>query len=167
MSIKIRVYIYIIFLILLSSCFFIVKKIYQKNMTEAIIATIPNFSFLSQKNQSFSNINIDNTKSRIIINYFSPNCENCQYMADELLKDSHKLKNIQILMITSANSTSTTKFKNDYKLSLLPNIIILRDTNYMFQKIFGTGIVPSFFIYEKNKLIKKVNGETKIENLIY
>ncbi len=136
-------------------------------MTEAIISTTPQFSFLIQNNHSFSNNDLDKTKSRIIINHFNPTCEHCQYMASELLKDSQKLKNVQILMITSADSLSTSKFNYDYKLILLPNIIILRDTNYQFQRTFGTGIVPSFFIYEKNKLIKKVIGETKIENLIY
>jgi hypothetical protein len=87
-------------------------------------------------------------------------------MAAEFIKDSQKLKDIQILMITSADSTSAAKFNIDYKLSLLPNIIILRDTNYQFQKTFGTGVVPSFIIYEHNKLVKKVIGETLINNLV-
>ena len=67
---------------------------------------------------------------------------------------------------TCALRSSAAKFNSDYKLSLLPNIIILRDTNYQFQKIFGTGVVPSFFIYEHNKFVKKVIGETMIDNLI-
>ena len=102
----------------------------------------------------------------IIINYFNPNCEHCQYMATQYIKDSLKIKNFQILMITSADSSETAKFNNEYKLSILPNIVLLRDTNYQFQKAFGTGIVPSFFIYKHNKLVKKIIGETKIDNLI-
>ena len=161
-----RIYLSIILSILSVSCFFIIKKIYEKNKSEEIIATTPEFSFISQKKQSFSNKDLDDTKSRIIINHFSPTCEHCQYMAGEFLKKSQKLKDIQILMITSADSASVSKFNSDYKLSLLPNIIILRDTNYQFQKTFATGVVPSFFIYEKNKLVKKIIGETKIENLV-
>ena len=87
-------------------------------------------------------------------------------MTGQFLEDSQKIKNVQILMITSADSLSAAKFNSDYKLSLLPNIIILRDTNYQFQKTFGTGVVPTFFIYEQNKLVKKVIGETIIDNLI-
>ncbi len=113
------------------------------------------------KKYFFSNWNKKN-----IINHFSPSCEHCQYMANKYIKDSQKLKDIQILMVTSADSLATVKFNNDYKLSLLPNVVILRDTNYQFQRIFGTGIVPSFFIYEHNKLVKKIIGETKIDNLI-
>jgi hypothetical protein len=86
-------------------------------------------------------------------------------MAGEFIKDSIKLKNVQILMITTADTASTAKFNNDYKLSLLSNIKVLRDTNYQFQKLFSTGIVPSFFIFENKVLVKKIIGETNIENL--
>jgi len=166
MNKKIKIFISIVLIVLFVSCFYIVKKINEKNKVEAIISKIPSFSFLTFENHSFSDKNIENRKSRLILNHFSPNCEYCQYMAGEFIKDSQKLKDIQILMITSADSASAAKFNSDYKLSLLPNIIILRDTNYQFQKTFGTGVVPSFFIYEHNKLVKKVIGETIINNLI-
>lgn len=143
----------------------IIKIINKNHGNEKIIKT-PNFLFITLNNQSFSNVQIMKSKNRLILNHFSPNCEHCQYMAGEFLKDSQKLKDVQVLMITSSDSASAAKFNGDYKLSLLPNIIILRDTNYQFQKTFGTGIVPSFFIYEQNKLVKKVIGETIINNLI-
>jgi len=166
MNKKIKIFISIVLIVLLVSCFLLVKKINEKNKVEVIIAKIPEFSFLTLDNHSFSDKNIENKKSRLILNHFNPNCEHCQYMAGEFFKDSKKIKDIQILMITSADSASAEKFNSDYKLSLLPNIIILRDTNYQFQKVFGTGVVPSFFIYEHNKLVKKVIGETMNDNLI-
>lgn len=163
---KIKIFISTVLIFVFVSCFFIAKKIDEKNKADEIITSIPYFSFLSIKQHSFSTNNIDNNKKRIIINHFNPTCEHCQYMAGEFLVDSQKIEDVQILMITSADSSSVAKFNGDYKLSLLPNIIILRDTNYQFQKIFGTGVVPSFFIYEQNKLVKKVIGETIIDNLI-
>lgn len=166
MNLKLKIYISLVLIFLLISCFLILKKINEKKRDEKIINTIPEFAFITLKNISFNDNNILSKKSRIIINHFSPNCEHCQYMAGEFIKDSQKLKGIQILMITSTDSASTAKVNRDYKLSLLPNIIILRDTNYQFQKTFGTGVVPSFFIYEHNKLVKKVIGETLIENII-
>ena len=166
MNKKIKIFISVVLIVILVSCLLLLKKINEKIRAETIIAKTPEFSFLTFDNHSFSNKNIENRKSRLILNHFSPNCEHCQYMASEFLKDSQKLKDVQLLMITSADSASAAKFNSDYKLSLLPNIIILRDTNYQFQKTFGTGVVPSFFIYEHNKLVKKVIGETTIENLI-
>jgi thiol-disulfide isomerase/thioredoxin len=166
MNKKIKIFISVVLIVILVSCLFIIKKVNEKNRAESIIAKTPEFSFLTFDNHSFSNKNIENRKSRLILNHFSPNCEHCQYMAGEFIKNSYKIKDVQILMITSSDSTSAAKFNSDYKLSLLPNIIILRDTNYQFQKTFGTGVVPSFFIYEQNKLVKKVIGETIIDNLI-
>lgn len=166
MNKKIKIFITVVLLVILASCLFIIKKVNEKNKAESTIAKTPEFSFFTLDNLSFSDKNIENNKSRLILNHFSPNCEHCQYMAGEFIKDSQKLKDVQILMITSADSASVAKFNSDYKLSLLPNIIILRDTNYQFQKTFGTGVVPSFFIYEQNKLVKKVIGETIIDNLI-
>lgn len=166
MNKQIKIFISVVLIVILVSCLLLLKKINEKNRAESIIAKTPEFSFLKFDNHSFSNKNIENRKSRLILNHFNPNCEHCQYMAGEFIKDSQKLNDVQILMITSADSASVAKFNGDYKLSLLPNIIILRDTNYQFQKTFGSGVVPSFFIYEQNKLVKKVIGETIIDNLI-
>jgi thiol-disulfide isomerase/thioredoxin len=166
MNKKIKIFVSVVVIVILVSCFFIIKKVNEKNKAESIIAKTPEFSFLTLDNLSFSDKNIENSESRLILNHFSPNCEHCQYMAGEFLKDSQKIKDVQILMITSADSASVAKFNSDYKLSLLPNIIILRDTNYQFQKTFRTSVVPSFFIYEHNKLVKKFIGETLINNLV-
>ena len=137
MNLKMRIYLSIILLVLSASCLYIKTKIEEKNKADAIITQTPAFSFLTLDNHSFSDKNIENRKSRLILNHFSPNCEHCQYMAGQFIKDSQKIKNVQILMITSADSASVAKFNSDYKLSLLPNIIILKDTNYQFQKTFG------------------------------
>lgn len=165
MTKKLKSFVYTAFLIILASCLLITKKINEKNKTEAIIANTPEFTFLTLNNILFSNRDLDMSKKRIIMNYFNPNCEHCQYMAGKFIKDSQKIKDLQILMITSSDSSSTKKFSSDYKLSLLPNIVILRDTNYQFQKTFGTAVSPSFFIYRDNILYKKIIGETRIENL--
>jgi len=69
-------------------------------------------------------------------------------------------------MITIADSNSVARFTRDYQLNRMTNIILLRDTKFQFYKIFGTASVPSFFIYENQKLVKKIIGETKIETLL-
>jgi len=158
-----KVYIFL-FLCIFFAILLKIKEKKDSNTTKS--SPIPKFMFYKIGNSLFTKDSIMSVRYRLIINHFSPNCEHCQYMASEFLKDSQKLKDIQILMITSADSSSAAKFNSDYKLSLLSNITILRDTNYQFQKIFGTGVVPSFFIYEQNKLVKKVIGETIIDNLI-
>jgi len=110
--------------------------------------------------------NFELLSERVIINFFSPTCEHCQYMATQYLKNKAQLKDITILMVTSADSCSLTKFNNDYQLNTFHNIVLLRDTKFKIYKIFEITTVPSFFIYDHQKLVKKIIGETKIENLL-
>jgi hypothetical protein len=86
-------------------------------------------------------------------------------MATQYVQHQQELKDITILMVTVSDSASALQFYADYELNKLPNIILLHDKKFNFPKTFGTGVVPSFFIYQKNKLMKKIIGETKIENL--
>ena len=141
-------------------------KLKQNNLIELNIDTLPTFSFTSITSESFNNKDLINKKGTIIFNFFSPTCEHCQYMAKMYKQHENQLKNITILMVTIADSSAVANFNNMYQIYELKNIILLRDTDFLFYKLFGTSNVPSFFIYKNNRLIKKVIGETRIENLL-
>jgi hypothetical protein len=87
-------------------------------------------------------------------------------MARLYVSDSHKLRNVQILMITSANKQMVEKFILDYQIKLLSNVNVVIDTNFQFQQIFKKVGVPSYFIYEKDQLVKQITGEVKIDLLL-
>jgi thiol-disulfide isomerase/thioredoxin len=165
---KRKVFACVIVIAVLAGIVFIGYKIYHtiqaKNTAEKNTATLPAFTFSTVSNQPFSNTAIENNK--IIINYFNPDCEHCQYMAQSLAQHANDIKDIQILMVTIADSATVVKFAGDYGINTLPNITLLLDKNFRFGKIFGTTTVPSFFVYRDKKLVKKIIGETKIENLL-
>jgi len=143
--------------------FFYFLHIKDKNPQKG--QALPVFSYVGYDGKLFSNRNLN--KSRMLIfNHFSPTCEHCQYMAKSFVANKEQLKDAAILMVTIADSTSVAKFSDEYQLATMPNIILLRDTKYQFEKTFGTSVVPSFFIYQNNKLVKKIIGETKIDNLL-
>lgn len=144
----------------------IYHKIKANNVTQKTISTLPDFTFSTLNNQPFHSANFRNTKDTILVNFFSPTCEHCQYMASSFIKNKEQLQNVKIVMVTIADSISVTRFKKDYQLSKLSNVLLLRDTQFQFEKIFGTSVVPSFFLYVNGKLVKKIIGETKIENLL-
>jgi len=87
MILKLKIYISLVLIVLLVSCLLILKKFNEKKRIEKIITTIPEFAYITLNNNSFNDNNILSKKSRIIINHFSPNCEHCQYMAGEFIKD--------------------------------------------------------------------------------
>ena len=144
----------------------IAKLIVAKSQQEHFISNIPVFSFTDMNDRSFTNKHINANNQKFIINYFSPNCEHCQSMAKLYVRDSHKLKNVQIMMVTSTTKQLAAKFILDYQIQLLPNINVVIDTNYQFQQIFKKGVVPSFFIYEKDQLVNQLIGDVKIDLLL-
>jgi Thioredoxin. len=147
-------------------CSRIYNKIQQKRSVEKNTATLPAFNFCTLNNTVFTNNNLPDSTGKMILNFFSPTCEHCQYMATQYVQHKQQLNGIIILMVTVADSITTKNFYADYKLNQSPNIIVLRDKKFQFPKTFGTGVVPSFFIYKNQKLIKKIIGEAKVENLL-
>ena len=127
---------------------------------------MPDFTFSTNEGMPFSNMGIRDKSRKLIINFFSPGCEHCQYMAKQYVKNADKFKDINLLMVTISDSSEVVKFKNDYHLDSLPNLVLLKDSKFRFEKLFGTAMVPSFFIYKNKKLMKEIIGETKIENLL-
>jgi thiol-disulfide isomerase/thioredoxin len=160
----------LIFGIILSMVFISYKIISTINLKKQIaenIVTIPKFSFTTIQHSSFTKQNIPDTLGTIIIQLFSPDCEHCQYMAQSFVKNKEKLRNVEIIMVTPfGDSSSVEKFSHDYGLDSLSNVHLLLDTHDDFFKIFGSSLVPSFYVYKNNKLIKSIKGEIKIENLL-
>ena len=154
---------YLLVLIILTLILFFVFKIYssihQKKTIQNNIQTLP-IAYLKSIQISSTTI-----KPTIIFNYFNPSCDHCQYMAKQFFKHKNTLQNICLIMVTTADINSIIQFKKDYFIDSLPNTIIIKDTNDNFYKTFAVSVVPSFFIYKNNVLIKKYIGETKIENL--
>ncbi|MGC4037249.1 MAG: redoxin domain-containing protein [Chitinophagaceae bacterium] len=102
----------------------------------------------------------------VIVSQFSPDCEHCQYMAEQINLNQVAFKDCPVIMITGATKERTEEFIKTYKLSELPFLSVGIDTSDYFYRTFGTNSIPSFFIYNReHKLIKTIKGETKIDNL--
>jgi hypothetical protein len=87
-------------------------------------------------------------------------------MAKSLANAADKLDGYLVVMTTIADSASVSGFRRDYGLDMASYVLFLRDSKFEFEKIFGTSVVPSFFVYKNRVLTKKIIGETKIENLL-
>jgi thiol-disulfide isomerase/thioredoxin len=140
-------------------------KIRKETLASAIV-NLPSFSFYKLDNTPFTSDSVANSKDRLIIMLFSPDCEHCQYTAKNYVQHKHELESSKILMVTLADSLSASKFYTDYQLNTLPNILMLRDPQMTFPKTFGAGMIPTFLVYKNGKLINRFIGETRIDNLL-
>lgn len=145
---------------------YIFQTIKKKSAIAAKAETLPAFTFSKLDGGSFTRDSLAGYKGRLIVEYFSPDCEHCQYMAKQYYTHQQQLKESRILMVSFSDSLSIRKFSQDYQLNTMPNILILRDPKLAFTKFFGVGVIPSLLVYVDNKLVNRFVGETTLDNLL-
>jgi|GEM_PF-2321268 len=109
-----------------------------------------------------------NPNQSTVILYFHPECEHCQYEANEIGRQPERFAKANMILITPVDSTKRIEaFADQYKLWQVDNLVILLDRKGQFKKEFGTSVVPSVFIYGANKrLLKQFVGEVKMEAVL-
>lgn len=148
-------------------CYLNIKPILKALKSKAEqTATIPVFALKNIKGESFSNQNLQpNTPSVFIA--FSPDCEHCQYEVKSINDRQKDLEKAQIVLFTSEKDSITKAFAHTYGLDTLKNVAIISDAQKEMYKAFGVKGIPTIFIYDAHgKLIKKYNGETKMDAIL-
>jgi len=152
----------LIFLTFLS--IFIVRILKVKANAKTNMVKLPTFCMDQYTGGIFCSSEIKHHK--VLINYFNPDCEHCQYMATSFVALHREMNDISIIMITDAGIGPVDFFVNKYHLKDIAHLNVLIDKNYQFQKLFGSNVVPSFFLYYDGYLIDNICGEIKISYLI-
>ena len=143
--------------VLLSISMQILHKNEAKAMQKALTATMPVSNSLKGLKE--------NTPSVFIA--FHPECEHCQYEAKSINERHNDLENVNIVMFTVANDSMTKAFSKQYGLDSLKNVHVLAHTTREMERLFDVKTIPTVFIYNaQNQLVKRYNGETKIEAIL-
>jgi hypothetical protein len=141
------------------------EKLQDRKHFEKQISKLPSFSFTTLQNESFDSFQI--TEGPLLIVRFHPDCEHCKYEVSELLKNNILKSRLKILLVSNADRDTVIKFLDQFSFSDGPEVIPLIDTAYSFGDIFGSDIVPSNYIYNKDlKLVKILYGEVKTEAIL-
>jgi len=162
---------YIAFLLMASSIGYFTIKIgvgYKKKKDAgARIQNLPDATFKNTLGNPVNLQDFDHSKPIVII-YFHPDCEHCQYEAGEVARNASAFQNSQLIMVSATDSIpEIEKFASDYHLHEIDNIQILVDGHGQFKKVFGKAVLPSVYIYSNDrKLKKRFPGEVKIEAVL-
>ena len=107
-----------------------------------------------------------NNKPTLII-LFNPDCEHCQYEAEQLQRRHGEFANAGVYMLTTETPVRADAFARQYGLDTLPAMhvgTLSREESY---RLFGPTSVPHIFIYgPTGQLKKEYKGETKIDALL-
>ncbi|MFN7118594.1 MAG: peroxiredoxin family protein [Saprospiraceae bacterium] len=146
--------------------FSIPRKLREQAQQQERVQALPAFQFGTLNNTFFSNDNLKSNQSALVI-YFNPDCEHCQYEARAIRDSLHRFAAVNVLLVSDEPMERLQQFAQEYDLADQPNIHILYDEKRQFKALFGTSMVPSIFIYNREQqLVKHFKGETKIEAIL-
>ncbi|WP_264553261.1 TlpA family protein disulfide reductase [Flavobacterium sp. N2038] len=160
-----------IFILLFVSTFLflgyqILSKINYKKEVQQNIKTIPKFSYQNIKGGIFTNENLK-TETPTIFIYFNTECEYCNEEAQMIHKNIKKFESVQIIFVSFENIEQIKNFAQNHQLINYDNIHFLHDSKATFTSTFDVTSLPCIVLYDKNqKLIEKIKGQTKPENII-
>jgi hypothetical protein len=160
-----RIVIFIIVLFVSSLVIGINKKLQSQKLVAEKIARLPVFSFMRLNNSIYNST--DTKNGPVLIVHFHPECEHCQYEISEILKSKIPISFSTVILVSSAHPDSIRSFFSNFNLTDYSSVIPLLDTSYEFEEIFGSGIIPSTFIYNRNlNLVKVLHGEVKTDAIL-
>ena len=143
----------------------IIVRSRHRLQTRAPGELLPDFSFCDVEYRPFSSAEIGS--GPLLLIYFDPDCEHCEYEIGNLLKSRLPLTRYKVILITEAGHTSAEGFVQRHKLGDYPSFIVLLDTACQFNALFGSHLTPANLIYDRElKLVRVLEGEYKAETLI-
>ena len=111
----------------------------------------------------------DNLKknSPFILMFFSPDCEHCQKEIKELMAYKQELKDVQILMVSSAPYSDIKNFYETFGLTSMPNVRLGQDLNLKLARIYQVRTYPSMYVYDnRGTLAKAFVGNIGVQTII-
>ena len=144
----------------------VISKINHKKEVANNIKTIPAFSYKTIEGKVFSNTDLKENISTVFL-YFNSECEHCQSEAQQISDNVEKFANVQLIFISFEDPKKIMAFSTKYKLDHNDIVTFLCDSKVSFAITFDVNSLPTVVIYDKNKkLIEKIKGEVKIENIL-
>jgi thioredoxin-related protein len=159
-------------LILISSLFFLyaVQAQTPVNVPEPPYLKnpgIPPFKLLETDSLHF--ITKDNIKKnhKVLIIFFSPECEHCKHQTRDILADFNKFKDIEIVMATFQPFDEMKSFYNYFRIADHSNIMMGRDEKYLLPPYYRMQSLPFLALYDKKgQLITHFEGNQKVDTIL-
>lgn len=160
-----RLTVALIFLAVLLLTAGIMRKAGKANEIAERVKNLPDFTFPNIDGSLFNSTKI--TEGPLLVAYFHPECEHCQYEISSLFESNLLDGNLKVVLVSYADRDRIMEFMKPFNVEHHTLLWVLSDTALAFREIFGTEIIPSNFIYDKDlQLVKVLKGEIRTETII-
>ncbi len=126
----------------------------QNKIPENPPKKLPNFVFYDFDRNFFTKDHLDKSKHAIVF-FFDPFCDHCQKQTKIFTENADKLKNVQILFVSTEEYKNLKDFYKNYLKGKKLNAVVLKDKNYEFDSYFSYSVAPRIFVYDKFGNYKK------------
>jgi thioredoxin-related protein len=104
---------------------------------------------------------------KILLMFFSPECEHCKHQTQDILAEIGKFKDIEIVMATFQPFDEMKTFYNYYRIGDHSNIFMGRDEKYMLPPFYRMQSLPYLALYDKKgQYITHFEGNQKVDTII-
>lgn len=116
---------------------------------------VPEFSlFLADSSTYFNTTSLHGGKP-VIFFYFGPSCPYSRGQMDDFISNARKLKDVQLVLLTTWPFEEMKWFYKHYQLEKYDNMITGVDYTNFFNKYFNASGVPYIAIYDRNRKLKE------------
>jgi peroxiredoxin len=135
----------------------------EKTAPETSAASFPSFPMTLTTGEQMMT---DKLPGNVILIFYNPGCDHCQREAAAIRKDIDAFRKYSLFFIAADSMDTIRQFAADYDLAGQPNVVFATATVSDVSREMGPMGTPSLFIYESDKkLVKKFDGETKVEEI--
>jgi thiol-disulfide isomerase/thioredoxin len=166
-----KVFKFILIIVILSFSGIAIWALYQKiNVKKEALQNlrkVPKLDLLTLDNIRVSELEALTSSKPSIIVFFNSECDHCKFQIQEIEKYNQKLKEVNVLLISSEELTSLQSFASLFDFENIPSFQFLKIYEKDVYKAFGSLTVPHIFIYDKdNNLKREFKGETGLEAIL-
>jgi thioredoxin-related protein len=128
---------------------------------------IPPFKLLKVDSVHFVTREDLKKNHRVLIMFFSPECDHCKHQMKDILADYNKFKDIEIVMATYQPFDEMKSFYEYFRIADHPEILMGRDEKFMLPPYFRMQSLPCLVLYDKKgQFVKKFEGNQKVDTLL-
>ncbi|MCY7422761.1 MAG: thioredoxin family protein [Chitinophagaceae bacterium] len=139
----------------------------SQNAAKKSISEIPAFKIMQTNGAYLQNKDLPRNKPVVII-YFSPNCDHCILLMDQLFPRLNEFKKASVLFVTFVDPRELIPFEKKYNTLAQPNIFVGSEgLAYTVKNFYRLEKTPFTAVYNKQgKLLASYKKDTPVNDVI-
>ncbi len=129
--------------------------------------TLPAFEMQLTNGKIFTNHDLQRNRPVLLI-YYAPDCEHCQVLMTQILKNFTPFRKLQIVLVTFEPLSYAQSFESTYQIKKYPNIISgMESPTFYFKNLYKLENTPFTALFDRHhKMVISYRKMTPVGDLI-